>query len=55
MSENLTIALKVVPVILLIALGVILEKTKFLNDDAIQGMKKRNRLGRPSKNVWAIF
>jgi hypothetical protein len=40
MSENLTIALKVVPVILLIALGVILEKTKFLNDDAIQGMKK---------------
>jgi predicted permease len=40
MNENLTIMIKLFPVIILISLGVILEKTKFLDKDAINGIKK---------------
>ncbi|TJX15374.1 hypothetical protein E9840_02955 [Tissierella creatinini] len=40
MNENIVIAFKVVPVILIIALGIILEKTKFINDGTVKGMKK---------------
>lgn len=40
MSENLTIIIKLFPVIILISLGVILEKTRFLSKDDIKGIKK---------------
>lgn len=40
MNENIVITFKVVPVILTIALGVVLEKTRFINDDTVKGMKK---------------
>jgi len=40
MTENILIGLRVVPLVFIIVLGAVLEKTRFIDEDAVKGMKK---------------